>query len=100
MERGVDITAAIIRKHATAIREADTAKEAIRILIGFCEYYRKNYHARRTRLKYTPRKYAAYQKKWWDAHKDEYNEKRNAKNRLKAEEEWNNGLRTRKPRHL
>jgi hypothetical protein len=98
--RSEDITPVIIRRCVTYIRQAATNKEAIKIFIAFCERYRKNYAARRSRIKYRPQKNSHASKKWWDANKDEYNQKRNAANRAKAEEEWRNGLRKRKPRHL
>jgi len=100
IETSEDITPAIIKKCVASIRQAQTNKEAIKIFIAFCERYRKNYAARRRRLVYVSRKNVQACRKWWEAHKDEYNQKRNAAYRKKAEKEWRNGTREKKPRWL
>jgi len=95
--RSEDITPAIIKKCVAAIRQAGTAKEAIKLFIAFCERYRKNYATRRNRLKYVPYKNSQASKKWWEAHKEEYSAKRKAAYRKRAEKEWRSGERKSKP---
>jgi len=98
--RSIDIDAKAIKTCVAAIRQAVTTKEATRIFIAFCERYRKNYTARRKRLKYYPLKEAAACRKWYEANKKELSERRAAAYKKKAEEEWQNGLRKWKPRHM
>jgi len=98
--RNADVTPAMVRKTAVAVRGAGTAKEAVKLLLGFCEYYRKNYAARRNRLAFFSGKNAAASKKWREANEKAFNAKRRAAYREKAEREWRDGRRKRKPRWL
>jgi len=98
--RSVDVTPAMVRKTAMAVREAGTVKEATKLLLNFCEYYRKNYATRKNRLAFFPGKNSAASKKWQEAHKEKFNEKRRAAYRKRAEEEWRSGQRKEKPRWL
>jgi glucose-6-phosphate isomerase len=98
--KSIDVTPVMIKKMAKAIREADDLKEAVKLLLNFCEYYRKNYTARRARLVYLPGKNITACKKWYSAHKEESNMKRRIDYRKESEKKWREGLLKRKPRCL
>jgi len=98
--KSVDVTPAVVRKNAVAIREAGTVKEATKLLLSFCEYYRKNYTTRKHRLSYVSGKNAEATRKWFEANRETFNEKRRNAYREKAEEAWRNGERSKKPRWL
>jgi len=103
LKRSEDIDAKAIKLCVANIREAETSKEAIKIFIAFCERYRKNCWARKqrlARLQQPPEKNAEICRKWWAANKERLREKRRDVYRKKAEKEWRDGVRKKKPRWL
>jgi hypothetical protein len=66
----------------------------------FGEHYRKAYTAQKHREAYNPERCAEYCRKWRTAHQKEVNEKNRERYRKRAEQEFLEGRRKRKPRHM